>query len=136
MRSALTLVLAVAIVAVPFLSVTAQMRSPVAAPRPQARPLPPPPPAIFYPPFPERPAPPVGPTAVYPLVPTVVYPLPPVPPTPPVEPAPEITLPNGRWERHGDGVASPHVWVWIPTYRAEPRAPEAEPSQPTSRPVR
>ena len=111
MRSALTLVLAVAIVTVPFLPVSAQMRSPGAAPLPQARPLPPPPPAIFYPPFPERPA-------------------------PPVEPAPEITLPNGRWERHGDGVASPHVWVWIPTYRAEPRAPEAEPSQPTSRPVR
>jgi len=33
-----------------------------------------------------------------------------------VEPAPEIVLPTGRWELHGDGVTWPHVWVWVPTY--------------------
>jgi hypothetical protein len=82
------------------------------------------------------PAPTPAPADVYPLSPAAVYPLSPVPPTPAVEPAPEITLPTGRWERHGDGVSSPHVWVWIPTYSPEVRAPEAEPSQPTSRPVR
>ncbi len=74
---------------------------------------------------------------VVPLPAPLIEPLFPAPPTPPVEPAPEITLPNGRWERHGNGVASPYVWVWVPTYRPERRAgPEAEPSQPTSRPVR
>jgi hypothetical protein len=82
------------------------------------------------------PAPTPAPAVVYPLSPAAVYPLSPVPPTPAVEPAPEITLPTGRWERHGDGVSSPHVWVWIPTYAADLSAPETQPSQPTSRPVR
>jgi hypothetical protein len=34
-------------------------------------------------------------------------------PTPRVEPAPEITLPTGRWARHGNGVEYPYVWVWV-----------------------
>ena len=34
-------------------------------------------------------------------------------PTPRVEPAPEITLPTGRWARHGNGVDYPYVWVWV-----------------------
>jgi hypothetical protein len=33
-------------------------------------------------------------------------------PTPRVEPAPEVTLPTGRWARHGNGVDYPYVWVW------------------------
>jgi hypothetical protein len=34
-------------------------------------------------------------------------------PTPRVEPAPEITLPTGRWARHGNGREYPYVWVWV-----------------------
>ncbi|MGH7315892.1 MAG: hypothetical protein ACREJS_06490 [Candidatus Rokuibacteriota bacterium] len=34
-------------------------------------------------------------------------------PTPRPEPAPEITLPTGRWARHGNGVDYPYVWVWV-----------------------
>jgi len=33
-------------------------------------------------------------------------------PTPRVDPAPEITLPTGRWARHGNGLDYPYVWVW------------------------
>jgi hypothetical protein len=59
------------------------------------------------------PAPPVvviPPPPVYVIVaspPSLVY-----LPTPRVEPAPEVTLPTGRWARHGNGVDYPYVWVW------------------------
>jgi hypothetical protein len=45
---------------------------------------------------------------VVPSPPSLVY-----VPTPRVEPAPEITLPTGRWARHGNGVDYPYVWVWV-----------------------
>jgi hypothetical protein len=60
------------------------------------------------------PAPPVvvsPPPTVYvvvPAPPSLVY-----VPTPRVEPAPEITLPTGRWARHGNGVDYPYTWVWV-----------------------
>ncbi|HET9855953.1 MAG TPA: hypothetical protein VFR53_12935 [Methylomirabilota bacterium] len=81
-------------------------------PRPIARPLPiigccldggyfpPAPPVVVMPP----------PPPVY-----VIVPSPPSlfhVPTPRVEPAPEVTLPTGRWARHGNGVDYPYVWVW------------------------
>ena len=44
---------------------------------------------------------------VVPSPPSLVY-----VPTPRPEPAPEITLPTGRWARHGNGVDYPYVWVW------------------------
>ena len=61
--------------------------------------LPPAPPVIVVPP----------PTiyVVVPSPPSLVY-----VPTPRPEPAPEITLPTGRWARHGNGVDYPYVWVW------------------------
>ena len=81
-------------------------------PRPVARPLPvigccldsvyvppAPPPVIVIPP------PPIY--IVVPSPPSLVY-----VPTPRPEPAPEITLPTGRWARHGNGVDYPYVWVW------------------------
>ena len=60
------------------------------------------------------PAPPVvviPPPQVYlvvPSPPSLVY-----VPTPRVEPAPEVTLPTGRWARHGNGVDYPYTWVWV-----------------------
>jgi hypothetical protein len=30
-----------------------------------------------------------------------------------VEPAPEVQLPTGRWERHGNGKEYPYTWVWV-----------------------
>ena len=61
--------------------------------------LPPAPPAVVSPP----------PTVyvIVPAPPSLVY-----VPTPRPEPAPEITLPTGRWARHGNGVDYPYVWVW------------------------
>lgn len=61
--------------------------------------LPPAPPAV------EMPPPPVY--VIVPSPPSLVY-----VPTPRVEPAPEVTLPTGRWARHGNGVDYPFVWVW------------------------
>ncbi|MFI5326214.1 MAG: hypothetical protein ACHQ7H_08280 [Candidatus Rokuibacteriota bacterium] len=61
--------------------------------------LPPAPPVVVIPP------PPVY--VIVPSPPSLVY-----VPTPRVEPAPEITLPTGRWARHGNGVDYPYVWVW------------------------
>ena len=62
--------------------------------------------------------PPAPPVAVIPPPPTVyvIVPSPPTLvyiPTPRVEPAPEVTLPTGRWARHGNGVDYPYVWVWV-----------------------
>lgn len=60
--------------------------------------------------------PPVPPVVVIPPPPIyVIVPSPPslvYVPTPRVEPAPEVTLPTGRWARHGNGVDYPYVWVW------------------------
>lgn len=61
--------------------------------------LPPAPPVVVIPP------PPVY--VIVPSPPSLVY-----VPTPRVEPAPEVTLPSGRWARHGNGVDYPYVWVW------------------------
>ncbi|HEX9747065.1 MAG TPA: hypothetical protein VGB86_01540 [Methylomirabilota bacterium] len=65
--------------------------------------------AVYLPPAP----PPVIvlPPPIYVIVPSppsLVY-----VPTPRPEPAPEITLPTGRWARHGNGVDYPYVWVWV-----------------------
>ena len=123
MKSALTLVMAVAVVAVLSHSVSAQWMS-IGGPR-----------STVVVPIPQGPARPLfepAPIVVYPVSPVIVGPLPPVPPTPPVEPAPVIAFPTGQWERHGDGVTYPYVWVWISTHRPQLAAPEAEPSGPTS----
>ena len=58
-------------------------------------------------------------------------------PSPSVEPAPEVKFPTGRWERHGNGVDYPYVWVWVPEYRAasaalQPTSPP-QPSAPATR---
>jgi len=58
--------------------------------------------AVYLPPAP----PPV--IVIVPSPPSLVY-----VPTPRPEPAPEITLPTGRWARHGNGVDYPYVWVWV-----------------------
>jgi hypothetical protein len=80
--------------------------------RPIARPLPvigccldagyfpPAPPVVVIPP-----PPPVY--VIVPSPPSLVF-----VPTPRVEPAPEVTLPTGRWARHGNGMEYPYVWVW------------------------
>jgi hypothetical protein len=66
--------------------------------------------AVYLPPAP----PPViviPPPTIYVIVPSppsLVY-----VPTPRPEPAPEITLPTGRWARHGNGAEYPYVWVWV-----------------------
>ncbi len=91
-------------------------------------------PLVTYPPAQVSPAPP--PPVVYltpvPTEPDLAY----VPP-PPVEPAPEVKFPTGRWERHGNGVDYPYVWVWVPEYRAasaalQPTSPP-QPSAPATR---
>jgi hypothetical protein len=82
-----------------------------------------------------------SPPVVYVQSPPVVYVVPPVGyspepnpsydvPTPRVEPAPEIVLPTGRWELHGDGVTWPHVWVWVPSYQPLQATPRVEPPAP------
>ena len=58
--------------------------------------------AVYLPPAP----PPIY--VIVPSPPSLVY-----VPTPRPEPAPEITLPTGRWARHGNGVDYPYVWVWV-----------------------
>ena len=45
---------------------------------------------------------------VVPSSPTLTY----VAPARP-EPAPEVLLPTGRWERHGNGKEYPYTWVWV-----------------------
>ncbi len=59
------------------------------------------------------PPPPVVYLTPVPTEPDLVY----VPP-PSVEPTPEVKFPTGRWERHGNGVDYPYVWVWVAGYRA------------------
>lgn len=70
--------------------------------------------------FPPDPGPP---PMVAPAPPPIIYVVPSPPPLvyiPParVEPAPEIRLPNGKWERHGNGKEYPYTWVWQPAYGA------------------
>ncbi len=61
------------------------------------------------------------PPVIVPTAPAVIYVVP-APPAlayvapPPVEPAPEVQLPTGRWERHGNGKEYPYTWVWQPSY--------------------
>lgn len=61
----------------------------------------------YMPPEPPAAAPPPI-INVIPSPPTLVYIAPPRP-----EPAPEILLPGGRLERHGNGVEYPYTWVWV-----------------------
>ncbi len=64
---------------------------------------------VYFPPAPPVvviPPPPVY--VIVPSPPSLVY-----VPTPRVDPAPEVTLPTGRWARHGNGVDYPYVWVWV-----------------------
>lgn len=86
---------------------------------------------------------PSPPPVVYVQPAPVVYVVPPAdpgpepdlaPPPAPVEPPPEIVLPTGRWELHGDGVTWPHVWVWVPAHRPPRPAPRTEPPAPPSSP--
>jgi len=91
---------------------------PVHRPRPPIRHRPGPfvPCCVGFTYLPAEPPPPVvvaPPPLVYvvPASPTLAY----VPP-PRVEPAPEIQLPNGRWERHGNGKEYPYTWVWQPSH--------------------
>jgi len=63
--------------------------------------------SYYMPPEPPTPAPPPI-LYVIPSPPTLVY----IPPPRP-EPAPEILLPGGRLERHGNGVEYPYTWVWV-----------------------
>ena len=62
--------------------------------------------------------PPEPPPVIVPAPPPIVYVVPSAPslvyiPPPRVEPAPEVTLPTGRWERHGNGKEYPYTWVWV-----------------------
>lgn len=66
--------------------------------------VPPPPPVIV----------PALPPVVYVVVPSAPSPVYVAPPR--VEPAPEVSFPTGRWERHGNGVEYPYTWVWQPAY--------------------
>lgn len=65
------------------------------------------------------PAPPAP--VIVPAAPAVIFVVP-APPAlayvapPPVEPAPEVQLPTGRWERHGNGKEYPYTWVWQPSH--------------------
>lgn len=74
------------------------------------------------------PAPPVVYVTPVPTEPDLAY----VPPLS-VEPAPEVKFPTGRWERHGNGVDYPYVWVWIAEYRAASAALQlTSPPQPSA----
>ena len=59
-----------------------------------------------------------------------------------LRPGPRVVeFPTGRYELRGDGVATPHSWVWVPNPPSAPpgpppvpAAPEAPPVDPSSRP--
>ena len=86
----------------------------------------------------------VAPPVVY--APPPVYAAPPVyaPPTSYPAPVPTVVeFPGGRYELRGDGVHSPHAWVWIPNppAAAPPPPPAAPPADapepaPARRPAR
>jgi len=46
--------------------------------------------------------------------------------------APEVRFPTGRWERHGNGVDYPYMWVWVAESSFRARA--SQPSPPSSSP--
>ena len=60
--------------------------------------------------LPAQPPEPAPPPILYvlPSAPTLIY----IAPAR-VEPAPEVQLPTGRWERHGNGKEYPYTWVWV-----------------------
>jgi len=60
--------------------------------------------------LPAQPPEPAPPPILYvlPSPPALIYIAPPR-----VEPAPEVQLPTGRWERHGNGKEYPYTWVWV-----------------------
>jgi hypothetical protein len=60
--------------------------------------------------LPAQPPEPAPPPILYvvPSPPALIYIAPPR-----VEPAPEVRLPTGRWERHGNGKEYPYTWVWV-----------------------
>ena len=73
-------------------------------------------------------APPVSPPVVYspPVSPPVMYSPPLVSQPPP--PSPQVVqYPNGRYELRGDGIRTPHTWVWIPNPPPPPPAPPSAP---------
>ena len=91
-------------------STPATGRPPVPRPRPH-RPRP-----FFFPCcvdtayLPAQPPEPAPPPILYvvPSPPALIYIAPPR-----VKPAPEVRLPTGRWERHGNGKEYPYTWVWV-----------------------
>lgn len=94
---------------------------------------------LYAPPIADTPPPVVSPSVVVnasPVVyasPTFVYPGPaPVAAAPPAAPPMPtvVEYPTGRYELRGDGVTSPHVWVWVPN---PPPAPPAAPPDPEER---
>ena len=125
-RLVIALVIALGVAALPPVASAQEIRigpdpagpSPSVGPPPMRRPRPPGHhPRPFFPccaaywPAPEPPPPPAPPPIVYvlpPGPPPLVY-----VPTPRVEPAPEVQLPTGRWERHGNGREYPYTWVWV-----------------------
>jgi hypothetical protein len=71
-------------------------------------------------------APPVFPgPAVYAYGGANSYAAPPPPPLPPV-----VEFPTGRYELRGDGVYTPHSWVWNPNPPVAPPPPAAPPAPP------
>ena len=83
------------------------------------------PPVVFYSaplfdPGPRYYSPPVyAPPVMYSAVPFA----PPAPPPPPRV----VHYPTGRYELHGDGIAAPYSWVWIPNPPPPPPAPPTAP---------
>jgi hypothetical protein len=77
----------------------------------------------------------VSPT-IYVSQPVAAQPVP-IPVAAPAEPPLPTVVehPTGRYELRGDGVATPHVWVWIPHPPAAPPdvAPPASPARSTGR---
>jgi Domain of unknown function (DUF4124) len=92
-------------------------------------------------------SPPVAyaPPPVY-IAPQFIYQAPPpaayYPTAPSAPPGPRVVeFPTGRYELRGDGVTTPHSWVWVPNPPSAPpgpppvpAAPEAPPVGPSSRP--
>jgi hypothetical protein len=71
-------------------------------------------------------------------VPTPVY-VPSPPSAPPVSSVPTpsetvIEFPNGRYELRGDGITTPHRWVWVPNPPAAPPSDATSGSTPKAAP--
>ena len=55
-------------------------------------------------------------------------------PAPPAPSQPRIVeYPTGRYELRGDGVGTPHIWVWIPNPPPPPAPPASGEAPPTNR---